>query len=98
VTDCPELIVVGLADAVVVVAADVTVSVLIDEVLVANPVTPSYRAVMLYGPPTGSVVVLNVAVPLLSVPVPIVVAPRRKVTVPPSGTEPGVTVAVNVTF
>jgi hypothetical protein len=69
-----------------------------DEVDAAKLVSPEYDAVIECAP-TASVEVLNVAVPELSVPVPICVAPSLKVTVPVGLPDPdfGATVAVNVT-
>jgi hypothetical protein len=68
-------------------------------VLVVKFVSPPYTAVIECGP-TASALVLNVATPPLSVPVPIVVRPSLNVTVPVGVPAPGVTaatVAVKVT-
>jgi hypothetical protein len=69
------------------------------EVLEESSVFPAYLTVMEWVA-LLSVVVLKVATPeLFSVPVPRVVAPFRKVTVPVGiGPEAAVTVAVNVTL
>jgi hypothetical protein len=68
-------------------------------VLVTKLVSPAYTAVIECDP-TDSALVLNVAVPPLSVPVPIVVRPSLKVTLPLGVPAPGavaLTVAVKVT-
>src|SRR5205807_3291232 len=73
-----------------------TVCVSTDDVLAANVLLPPYTAVMLCGPAV-SAAVANVAWPELSVPVPSVVVPSLKVTVPVGVPPLPVTVAVNVT-
>jgi hypothetical protein len=68
------------------------------EVLRAKLASPLYTATMECGP-TVSFVVVNAALPALSVPVPSVAAPFLNVTVPVGVPEPaGVTVAVKVTL
>src|ERR1043166_1437156 len=99
VTDWPNTE--GLADeaSVVVVSATFTVWVTAREVLVRRLLLPLYTAVIGWLP-AASKLVLNVAVPALSVPVPTVVAPSLNVTVPVGVPAPGVravTVAENVT-
>jgi hypothetical protein len=81
----------------VVVTAWPTVSVAVP-LLVVKLVSPPYEAVIV-SLPTDRVVVLNVATPPLSVPVPSVVLPSVKVTVPVGVPAPGelaLTVAVTV--
>lgn len=80
------------------VAALLTVCVIALEVLVRNCESPAYCAVM-EAVPAVRLLVLNVTVPPESVPVPIFVEPRLKVTVSPSGGAPNgeVTMAVNPT-
>jgi hypothetical protein len=99
VTDCPNTD--GLADEVrvVVVFALLTVWVRTALVLPEKLESPLYLAVIEWDP-TASVDVANVATPPDSVPVPRVVVPSRKVTVPvgvPVAGGTGATVAVNVT-
>src|SRR6266516_4415702 len=85
---------------VVVVLALLTVWVSTALVLVLKFASPPYDAVI-EGDPTANVEVVNVAVPPDRVPVPSVVAPSRKVTVPlglPAPGATGATVAVKVTL
>ena len=79
-------------------AADVTVSVIAAEVLLAKVALPEYLTVMECAP-TVSVDVVKVATaPLFSVPLPSVVVPSKKVTVPVGVPEAlDVIVAVKVT-
>jgi len=68
------------------------------EVLVLNVESPPYTAVMEWAEGvTVSALVLKVATPELSVPVPRVVAPSLKVTVPVGGPPEPLTFAVKVT-
>jgi hypothetical protein len=69
------------------------------EVLAFSPAAPPYTAVMAWLP-WARALVLNVAAPLLIVPVPSVVLPSRNVTVPVGVVLPLVllTAAVNVTL
>jgi hypothetical protein len=98
VTVSPCSIVSGVPEPTVVVEAGLIVRLIGLEVLVAKFVLPSYRAVMVYGPPAGiGVVVVNDATPLLSVPVPRGVVPLRNVTVPVGVPPAEATLAVNVT-
>ena len=73
-----------------------TVWVSVEEVLALKLLSPPYTAVMEWLPRL-SVLMANVAVPADRVPVPSVVAPSLKVTVPVGVTTKPVTVAVNVT-
>jgi len=81
VTGWPGVADVGDADRRVVESAFLTTSVTAVEVLAALLASPPYTAVKLWVP-TESVVVVNEAVPLLTVAVPIAEPPSRKVTVP----------------
>ena len=81
---------------VVVLAAWVTFCVSDGEVLVKFIASPLYVAVSWLAP-CGSVFVVRVAMPLLSVMVPRVVAPLRKATDPVRAEAPEVTWAVRVT-
>ena len=96
VTGCPTPD--GLADELmaVVVVACVTDCATTGEVLPANVVFAAYDAEIECTPAARSTVV-NVAVPALSVPVPMAAAPSKKVTVPVGVPPIPVTVAVNVT-
>ncbi len=95
-TDCPNTD--GFAEEarVVVVSALLTVCVKSVEVLPVRLASPLYVAVMLGWLPTDNDAVMKFACPLASVPVPSVVAPSSKVTVPVGVLTPD-TVAVNVT-
>ena len=79
-------------------AACSTVWVSAAEVLVVKLVSPPYTAVMLWSP-TASAEVVKLAVPLVRVPVPSVVSPSMKVTLPVGVPLPDeeATVAVKVT-
>jgi hypothetical protein len=98
VTDWPTLDGFGKTDSNVLVLSCMTVTVVADDVLVPSVEFPEYIAVIEFVA-TGSVEVVKVATPPLSVPVPIVVVPFRNATVPVGMSEPevGATVAVNVT-
>jgi len=85
----------GLGEAVRLVVVDAfTISVTGADVLGLSAVSPPYTAVRLWLP-TARLAVVVVALPLLSVAVPIGFVPSRKVTVPVA--LEGVTVAVRVT-
>jgi hypothetical protein len=95
VTDWPDVDgLMELANAVEVLA--LTTWLTAPDVLVARFVVPPYEAVI-ECVPTDRVDVDRVATPELSVPVPIELAPSRKVTVPVGVPAADVTVAVNVT-
>jgi hypothetical protein len=100
VTDCPDAE--GLSDEPIVVVVDALLTVCDRAalVLVLKFVSPAYTAVIVGWAPTLSVLVLKVAVFPVRVPVPSVVAPSLKVTMPLGVPAPGevtLTVAVNVT-
>jgi hypothetical protein len=99
-TCAPLTAVAGAAVSVVVVGVPAAmVNVTAAEFEAALPVSPPYCAVTLYTP-AASVLLVNVAVPVLSsVPLPNAVVPLRKVTVPVGVVVPGfsATVAVKVT-
>lgn len=83
-----------VTEIVVLAIPDVTVCVTAGELLARNPVAPSYAAVIMCVP-TASADVTSTACPLLSsVPVPKVVAPLLKVTLPAGVPETDNTVAV----
>jgi len=99
VTDCPTTLGFALDVRVVMLPAWLTTCETALEVEVEKFVSPPYTPVMLWVPSARAEVVY-VATPALNVPVPRVVAPSLKVTVPVGVPEPGetaATVAVKVT-
>jgi hypothetical protein len=98
VTDCPSLLGFNEDVTTVVVADLLTVCVSTADVLVRNAASPGYLA-LIESVPAGSAVVVNVALPLVNVPVPKVAEPFVKVMVSPSAGVPWLelTAAVNVT-